>query len=440
MAALIASLLFVASLWATRKLCRDAIFNPLTAFFGVWLVDLGLYELDGYFRFFYVRLSEYATFLLVLSFTLVLIGGILGMIAVRRTAQDQVFGLDRQAFRGLVTLTYVCVGLAILAALWRYHVVVVNYGSLFRNLATVRHDAFAGTLTYPLLSRVMSLFGYVAILNIGVLLATRWRFSWLALGVLVVSADFINDATVGMRGSTFNAVLLLVTTVLTTLTIKLGRIGLRHLLAAGSAILAGLCLITVILYLRSGHFVGLPSFRDRLLQDNYIYLVGTIPSLTVFLNKPWPTVVGGQYTFLPLFVGLDWISRHALGVALIPAAVGTYYAPITKGPFNSTSYLAYFYSDFRLPGIIVLSFLMGYVSNYAFMKAFRTKRLLDIQIASLLTFTMIFSVRGIETNGTAFWAILILLSAQHFALKVRRRWRPPHSHVARMPDIDGGRL
>ena len=117
MAALIASLLFLASLWATWKICRNATFNPLVAFFGVWLVDLGLYELDRYFRFFYVRLSEYAMFLLVLSFTLVLIGGILGMIAAQSIERYQAFDLDRQAFRGLATLTYVCVGIAVTVSL-----------------------------------------------------------------------------------------------------------------------------------------------------------------------------------------------------------------------------------------------------------------------------------------------------------------------------------
>lgn len=422
MAATGAAVFLILAFWLTRKLSRGAIFNPLVAFCGVWFLDLALFEMDRLFRLFYVPLSSYAAALLLLSFALVFVGSALGMLSVRNVGLDNVFD-GGQTLRNLIVLTYLCVGIAVLATLWRYHVAVVNYGSLFRHLASVRRDAFSGALTYPLMSRALSLFGYIAVLNLGVLLATKWTPGLLALSVLVVFADFINDATVGMRGSTFNAILLLATTVLISLTVKRGRIDLRHLLAAGITVLAGLCLITIILYLRSGRFVGLPSFRDRLLKDNYIYLVGTIPSLSVFLSTPWPTVVGGQYTFLPLLAALDWISRHALGIATIPAAVGTYYAPITKGPFNSSSYLAYFYSDFRLPGVIVLSFLMGYASSYAFMRAMRSKRLLDIQIASLLTFSMIFTVRGIETNATAFWVILALLVAQHFTLKVRWRER-----------------
>jgi oligosaccharide repeat unit polymerase len=424
MATLVATLFLILALAFTRKVCRGVTFNPLIAFFGIWLVALALFELDRIFGFFYVRLSDYAISLLVLSFVLVFVGGVLGVNLARNAVRDNVFDAQRQA-RGLTALTFIYVGIAILATLWRYHIVVVNYGSLFRNLASVRHDAFTGALTYPLISRAMSLFGYVAIANLGVLLATRWNPAWLALSVLVVFADFINDTTVGMRGSTFNAVLLLVTTILVTLTVKRGRMDFRHLLAAGGVVLAGVCLITVILYLRSGFFVGLPNYWERLFKDNYVYLVGTIPSLSVFLNRPWPTVVGGQYTFLPLFEGLDWVGRHALGVPIFPATVGTYYAPITKlGPFNASSYLAYFYSDFRLPGVIVLSFLMGYASSYAFMKAFRSKRVLDIQIASLLTFMMIFTVRGIATSGTAFWATLVLLIVQHFVLEMR--WRGHH--------------
>ena len=431
MATLIAGLFLLASLLATRKMCRGFIFNPLVAFFGVWLAALLLYELDRFFRFFYVRLDDYATLLLVLSFALVFIGGVVGMAVARNRVRDTAPNAEQEPFRNLAVLTYAFVGIVIVATLWRYRIVAANYGSLFNHLVSVRQDAFTGALKFPMISRLMSLFGYVAVLNLGVLLAMRWRAIFLALSVLVVVADFVNDATVGMRGSTFNVVLLIVTTFLVSLEVQREPIRPRHLLAAGAVLCGGICLITVILYLRSATAGSLLVFRQRLLVDNYVYLAGTIPSVEVFLHNPWPVNVGGQYTFLPIFQGLDLMIRRALGVAILPDVVQSYYAPITvQGPFNASAYLAYFYSDFGIQGVVVLSLAMGFTACYAFVKATRTRRTLDIQVAAVLLFLMIFTIRGIATTGVSFWTMLAILTIQHVVL--RRRWLQDQRPAARI--------
>lgn len=415
-----AAALLLASLALTPVLCRGVVVNPLVVFSGVWLVDLALYDLDSVFGFFYVRLSEYAGLLLALSLLLVFIGAVLGLIVASDLVRPDAPDVEPDRLGGLVRLTYVLTVIAAIAALWRYQTAVSAFGPLFENITRLRTASFSGALTFSAVSRVMSLFGYVAVFNFGVLLGYRWVPKLAVLAVAVVAADFFNDAAVGMRGSTMNSILLLVVTILLTLGIKRRRLRIVHLVAAGGAMLAGIGLITVILYLRSGSPV---SYWGRLFTDNYVYLVGTVPSLSVFVANPWPVIAPGQYTFLALFQVADWLGESVSGMSLFgPGMFSTYYAPITTlGPFKASGYLAYFYGDLRESGVIVLSLLMGVASGYVFMKALRRKRVVDIQVASLFLFLLIFSIRGVETSGLWFWTTLLAIGLQHWAL--RMRWR-----------------
>jgi len=416
----VAAALLLASLALTPVLCRGVVVNPLVVFSGVWLIDLALYDLDRVFGFFYVQLSEYAGLLLSLSLLLVFIGTALGLIVASDRIREDSPEVEHDRLGGLVGLTYVLTVIAAIAALWRYQTAVSAFGPLFENITRLRAASFSGVLTFSAVSRVLSLLGYVAVLNCGVLLGYRWVPKLAAAAVVVVAADFFNDAAVGMRGSTMNAILLLVTATLLALAIKRQRLRIIHLVAAGGTMLAGIALITVILYLRSGSPI---SYWGRLVTDNYVYLVGTVPSLSVFVANPWPVIAPGQYTFLALFQVVDWLGQSVSGMSpFAPGMFATYYAPVTTlGPFNASGYLAYFYGDLREPGVIVLSLVMGFASGYAFMKALRRKRIVDIQVASLFLFLLIFSIRGVETSGIWFWMTLLAIGFQHWALRIR--WR-----------------
>jgi len=176
--------------------------------------------------------------------------------------------------------------------------------------------------------------------------------------------------------------------------------------------------MTFMLYLRSD---GTVTFVERLLVDNYIYTVGPVPALTHYLENPWPRDVPGQWTFAGIYQAADTLlGLVGSGRILTPETFQTYYAPITDlGPFNVASHVVYFYSDLGAVGVVLFSSVMGLVTGYAFIRALRTKRVSDIQTASLLMFLQIFSVRGVVTNGVMFWVCLVFVAVQHMTLAHR---------------------
>ena len=60
MSTVVCGVLMLASLVSTRLWCRGSLFNPLTAFFGIWSASLALYELDSVLGVFKLRLSALA--------------------------------------------------------------------------------------------------------------------------------------------------------------------------------------------------------------------------------------------------------------------------------------------------------------------------------------------------------------------------------------------
>lgn len=412
MAIWICGAFFLASLAATRLLCNGMPFNPLSAFFGVWLFGLGLYELDRVFEIFYVRLSEDANSLLILSFAWFFIAAILGMIIAIRVVRARALSIDDKQLNVIYKVTLLLFAVFLTGVMWKYSIVISKYGALFENLPDIRQEAFTGELTFPFISRLMTVLGYMVVLNLSILAVFRRKAKFISLLVVAILLNFLNDSTTGMRGSTVNSVLFLVSAVLLSGTVLMKRIGIKHLLMGTCILLGGVLLVTGILYLRDG---GARSFLERLTRDNYVYTVGTIPSLSVFIDNPWPASVPGQWTFAGLYQLLDIVLANLIGVTLLSAETfDTFYAPITRlGPFNSSGYLLYFYSDLREPGVVVFSALMGFASAYLFMKAVLQKQIVDIQLAALLMSLVIFSIRGIYTNGMSFWVTLTLVIIQH---------------------------
>lgn len=410
--------LFLASLGATRVWCRRSLFNPLIAFFGIWMLNLALYEVDNWLQVFNVRLSDFADSMLSLSLICVFLGTCIGIMAGLFGTREECLEVDSRVLdrmQGTAVLLFV---VFVVGVAWRYAVTVSTYGLLLENLPEIREGTHLGDLSVPTASRLMTLAGYMVILNLAVVSVLRPRLVFLLLIVAAVSLNFVSDLTVGARGSTFNAVLLMMTTVLIALRARHGRTRVSHILAGASIGFTAVLLMTAMLYLRSDKTL---TFVERFLIDNYVYAVGPVPALTYYLEAPWPSDVPGQWTFAGIYQAVDGLLGIVGGGRILtPETFQTYYAPITDiGPFNVASHVVYFYSDLGEVGVALFSGVMGLVAGYTFVRAVRVKRITEIQIAGLLMFLVIFSVRGVVTNGIMFWVCLAFITVQHFALAHR---------------------
>lgn len=411
------AILLVASLGVTRARCPRLLFNPLIAFFGVWLVPLAAYEFNFAFDTFfypYARLSESADLLMSAGFLCFFLGAVAGLSPFKQSHPARLPDISEVQIDKLYTATKWLYPLFTAGVVWKYTIVISLYGSLFGALGQVRVGANTGEFGIPLLARLMTLLGYLVVLNLGIIIILRPRPK---IGLLLLGAFalfFVDSSTSGSRGSIFNSILLVLSAIFLTIALKTGAVGVRRLFSAFGLGVAGIVLITPILYIRGLGDVQSISFLERLLGDNYLYLVGPIPAYSFFLDHPWLTNLPGQWTFAGIYQLIDSVTSPVFGATVLsPGTFQTYFAPITfVGPFNTATYQTYVHSDFGVWGVLGISAVMGIIAAYTFVRAMQWGRIADVQVAALMMAMVILSIRGMMSNGMMFYITLVLIALQ----------------------------
>lgn len=419
----------------TRLLVPRNLFNPLTVFTGIWLLTFALYELDRVLGFFNIGLTEYAGFMFVFSFVSFFIACSQGMVTARRLISDKAVAIRDKELDKLTNMNWLLLPIFASGVLWKYGIAGLSYGAFSENLSLIRQDALTGEFSFPLLCRLMTLSGYLIVLNLGVLYTLRPRPQYIVMMIVSILLSFVNDATTAGRGATFNSILLLASTGAMASSVRRGRLEIRPIVGATGVLIVGLLLTSTILYLRSDRSV---SFFDRLVFDNYVYLTGAVPATSIFIEQPWPKEVPLQWTLAGLYQLVDTVMAPVFGWTFVSDSESfqTYYASITNiGPFNSACHIAYFYSDLGELGVIFLSACLGFFSGYAFQKALRQQRIVDIQLSALLIFAVFFTVRGILTNGMVFWVCLAMLVIQHRFVQSLATLRRPEMNSIGSPRV-----
>jgi len=393
---------------------RVGLFHPSTVFLGIWLANFSFYALEGRFDMFHYELTPYAQWLFIASFITFFLGMLIVPMAPPGTKNKKSMAIsDGQISFLYRTAKYLLVFYAF-AVGFKYVILVAKYGNPFASLSQVRYDAWNKIIIYPEYLYLLTLPAYLMVLNLGILLALKKSKKVILLVAAALALAFLNDCTIGMRGGMTNFSLLLACSYFMTY-VSLGKkVTLKHV-AELSLLAVGLLLVlTAMLYMRTDKSV---SFGSRFVKDTYLYFVGTIPACGYFFEHPWGSSAPAIWTFGGIYKAAD-VLLGAAGIPYSPTGLETHYAAITRvGPFNCSSHLTYYYSDFGEIGVIIVPYLLGFISSYLFLKALYYKRILHIQLASLLLATLIFSVRGIYTNGVFFWVVVILVVAQHLFFK-----------------------
>jgi oligosaccharide repeat unit polymerase len=291
-----------------------------------------------------------------------------------------------------------------------------KYGNPITNLPQIRADFSRGLITYPFyLSFIPMLFGYILALNLGVLAVLERGIRAKLFVLVLLFAMSLMDLSIGTRIWSFNLFLFLISAVLVTYNVVLGRrIALKQLVIVLGCIVLFAVFITIPLYLRSD---GKYSFNKCLILLASGYVVGDISSTGYFVEHPMPKDLPGYYTFGGLLKLVDDVLKPLGAGFLSPKDPMNYVADV--GPmwgWNTSTDLAYYYSDFGAIGAIIPPYLLGFLSSYFFLKAITYKRILDIQLLAV-TFSMILlSPRGIHSEGRFFWILLVVLFVQQRVL------------------------
>lgn len=411
----------VVALLYSRILFNLSVFNPLVIFFLIWTFVLLLYSLDIRHFFFYAEMSQKAEQFLIISFFFFLFGYLTAAMYISKQKIAASLSLKNKSLKNIYTLTKFFSLIFFAGLAYKYSILLFTYGNIFDALPSIHEALRIGVLAYPIVARFLTLFSYLIILNLGILIFFAFNKKVVIFTMLIIIAMYFNDMTAGSRGSTFTGGLYLISIALVALVIKYKKLKFSHLISIVVVFLSIILLLTSIVYLRSDRTV---SFMNRVLNDSYIYITGTLPSYSFFIDHPWESRLFAHNTIFGFYQLLDtilkFLSNNSLSI-LSPDDLRTYFAPITNlGPFNTTNYITYIYSDFGETGVILFNYFLGFISAYLYFKALKYKRIIDIQLSAIVVAGILFSPRGILTNGMSFWVTLIIVFIQHYYLRMNK--------------------
>ena len=191
------------SVFVFRSGGRHYLANPLVAFFGIWAGVLLL----GRLAHFNIELTSAGLRLTGVAFLALALGGIAGVWLWSRRAFTPVnaqLGVRPIMFVALASLPLFAICVA-----WKFGLAWSVVGMPYEHVQEIRASGLAGELATPLVIRGMVVFGYLAALNLGVLWAVRPSRVVLALSLTLGALLFLNDLSIGARGSLFNGGLLM---------------------------------------------------------------------------------------------------------------------------------------------------------------------------------------------------------------------------------------
>lgn len=406
------------SLILTPIFYKRIFINPLVIFFAIWFFVFSLYQLNTIFNYFYFKLTEKAQILFILSFISFFIGSLSVAVYqhIKKSEKIQTIRIQDFHLKSIYKITKILFFFFAIGIALKVFLLLQRYKNPIENLGVVRGEFISGLLKYPQILYFFSFLGYLIIVNLGILLVfSKKRKIILFFIFLTLVTAFLNDLTVASRGFTFNFFLLLITTIFATFVVKGKVLKLRHYLFGIISFVLIIIFLTTIVYLRGDKSVG---FLKLIGEYNYLYLVGTIPATSFFIENPF-------FSNLPLFHTFGGIYKFFDGITglfgfnfLGSDDLRTFYANITElGPFNSATSLAYYYFDLKEVGVIIFSYLLGFISSFLFFKVVYNKRIIDIQLYAFILSFIIYSIENVLTNGAAFWILLFFIFSQHFILQ-----------------------
>ncbi|HTE48678.1 MAG TPA: O-antigen polymerase [Candidatus Paceibacterota bacterium] len=389
--------------------------NPLVIFFAVWFLNFLVYELDNFFHFYYIVLSQRSEFLFVLSFVGFFLGGMsmaLYKALPRNKIPSSVLPQKEYSYLAFMErLSGSLFTLILISVLGKYLLLVLNYGNPLAHLGEIRAATVSGAFVYPKILQFFSIFRYVLILNLGALLVfSAKKKKYMILTTIAFMLSILTDVAVAGRGGILNTFLFLIGVLLTAYLAQGVKLKAKHYFGILLSVLLLFTLFGSILYFRSNE----TDFFRKFAVSIYLYFTGTIPAVESFVENPWPSSLPGYNTFSGLYQG----ANKAVGLFglnfLSPQDYQTFYAPITHmGPFNSAGHLAYYYSDFREFGVLIFPYLLGLWSTWLFFYVYERPKILTIQMCAIATAFIFTTVSGTMTSGASIWFTIIILLAQY---------------------------
>lgn len=306
-----------------------------------------------------------------------------------------------------------------------------------KNIVSIRATLTSGGLDFGLVGLLPNVICNLLVLNLGVLIVTNRTSKIIMMTLCVFTFQFISDICQGGIIMTFISAVLFATTIFFALQItnperlrELPR-GRRQRIKSGNIKTLSFLIITAVpvMYfmdarqLGNAEMYGLPV---SLANTATFYFGGNISSFSYFLEHPYPSVPIGRQTWGGIYWFLnDFVRLVGLEPLMIPDVPEDFHAPIITSVggavYNTSIFLSDIYSDFGEIGVIIITFILGYLITFLLMRANYNKRMLSIQLASLVMFIVVMGIRAFPPAGRYFWVLIIAIYLQN---KLSFKYKP----------------
>lgn len=135
--------------------------------------------------------------------------------------------------------------------------------------------------------------------------------------------------------------------------------------------------------------INIEKISEYVVKSNYLYVAGNLGGLNNYIdkNENKPMKLGSS-----TFRGVEkWLARF--GAIESNEVMGSNYefTKVAKGWVNTYSFMRIFYEDFGFIGVIILSFLWGFVGNLLFNRIIRKFSFLLLYFVSMFLFSYFLS-------------------------------------------------
>lgn len=187
-------------------------------------------------------------------------------------------------------------------------------------------------------------------------------------------------------------------------------VGERHFTIRSLLVFGGAAAFLLVVFLGVASYVGKTSENNPALRAAsklpkelapllvpYSYLTASIPTLEKYIDVNPPGQYRGAFTLLPLTkIVSGYLGQHAS-----PPEIGAFYD--VPFPFNASTYLNVYYSDFGWPGLVLAPFVIGAAGTALYTRVSAAPSFLNIYSYALLCYAILLSVFANKLVSTFVW-------------------------------------
>ncbi len=147
----------------------------------------------------------------------------------------------------------------------------------------------------------------------------------------------------------------------------------------------------------------------------YLYLTGNLPAFQAYIGSFQPGETSGMLTLAPLVKTLSFVFGAALRV---PEEVREFM--LIPLPFNTSTYLNLYWSDFGIPGVLLCPLVLGVLATLVYVNARATRRVGAVTLAGLFLYGLLHSIFVNKFVSTPLWQYALCIVIFHFLCERRR--------------------